>query len=396
MRLFHQAGHNTIWNLDSFNKDKAGDGLIFSPVNLGYEKLMNPRLDGIRAHSLFDPQFYGIPHNHKNFNSYSFHPSNFLTNNSSNTMMEAWDEIISGCVEFQVMANFNSLIVPARYYEQIPSEYYNDLRYSYIEKFVNFVHEMNSDKDIYITLIVKEIEITDNLKREQLLNWITSIPGIDGVYLIFENNSNNKQIKSSDFLFNALVFLHYLASNQLKVIIGYTNLEGLLYSVAFPEGICMGTYENLRSFHGSKRFIYAPGNEQQGPRARLYSGKLLQYIDHGYLGSFQRAYRELTEIFEDSEYKPIMFTPTFKWHFTKPELYKHFFKIYSDQISSLPESFNSRFERVSSLIHSAIEKFEEIRTQKGILLNTENDGSHLYFWITALNQFHQFINEAHD
>ena len=29
----HQVGHNATWNVDSFEKDGCGDGLILSPVH---------------------------------------------------------------------------------------------------------------------------------------------------------------------------------------------------------------------------------------------------------------------------------------------------------------------------------------------------------------------------
>ena len=64
MRVLHQAGHNTVWNIKSYEEDNAGDGIIFSPVHYtvhNIEKVQKPT----KQVSLFDPQFY-IPDSQKN------------------------------------------------------------------------------------------------------------------------------------------------------------------------------------------------------------------------------------------------------------------------------------------------------------------------------------------
>jgi hypothetical protein len=55
--LLHQVGHNSNWNVESFQTDGCGDGLILSPLHQAkatVEKLP----PATRAASMFDPQFY--------------------------------------------------------------------------------------------------------------------------------------------------------------------------------------------------------------------------------------------------------------------------------------------------------------------------------------------------
>ena len=57
MLVYHQTGHNLVWNCDSYTADNAGAGLIFSPVNIQTEKII--KIDNSIKHvSFFDPQFY--------------------------------------------------------------------------------------------------------------------------------------------------------------------------------------------------------------------------------------------------------------------------------------------------------------------------------------------------
>ena len=50
MRIYHQAGHNTNWNLESFIDDDSGDGIIFSPVH--YRKSQLESVDSILFETL--------------------------------------------------------------------------------------------------------------------------------------------------------------------------------------------------------------------------------------------------------------------------------------------------------------------------------------------------------
>jgi len=179
--------------------------------------------------------------------------------------------------------------------------------------------------------------------------------------------------------------------NELEVHVGYTNTEGILYSLAFPNSVSFGSYENLRRF-GISRFTTQKRAARQGPNARLYSAKLLQWIEYTYIYAIQRLYSKWEEIFADSKYKPLIFTPEFKWHFQKSELYKHFFIEFSKQVRKLPDDYNNRKKFLVELLKGAIQTFREIE-DAGIYLDSNSDGSHLYHWLTSISLFEQKLKE---
>ena len=39
IKIFHQGGHCSSWNVESWKKDDVGHGMIFSPVHEAKEKL---------------------------------------------------------------------------------------------------------------------------------------------------------------------------------------------------------------------------------------------------------------------------------------------------------------------------------------------------------------------
>ncbi len=73
LRLLHQVGHNSNWNIESFEIDYCGDGLILSPLHQAIGTVERLRVE-TRAASIFDPQFY-LPSSRKTkLLSYPFFP----------------------------------------------------------------------------------------------------------------------------------------------------------------------------------------------------------------------------------------------------------------------------------------------------------------------------------
>jgi len=232
--------------------------------------------------------------------------------------------------------------------------------------------------------------LTDEEKRNEVLNWITGHQDITGVYLIFENNFASKQIKDFEYLLNALRFIKILKDNQMEVHLGYNNTEALLYSVAMPDSVTIGSYENLRSF-GIKRFQDLENGPMRSPNARLYSSLLLQWLDYKYIQAMETLIPDYALYFDNSEYQPLMFTPEFKWHFAKSEPYKHYFYIFDRQVKSLPEIQEDRIVVLKSMIKNAINLFQRI--ENDVLLDDDSNGSHLPTWFNVINAFQKELNK---
>lgn len=390
MKLYHQTGHNYIWNIDSLTKDKAGSGLIFSPINIESEKILKFNTK-IKNKSFFDPQFYLINELKGKITTYDYFPANFKSDFNTNDLYKESIEIAKKCIDFQIKNDFEYIVIPARYFDELPSKYYDQFYDYIISPFINQYKASKTDKKILLTIILKQNKLVDADERDKLLNWITSIQEIHGIYLIFQTNNTTKQIKDSDFLYNALLFIYFLKLNKFEVHIGYNNVEGLFYSLANPDSISMGSYENLRNFN-IRRFVNSEKKVQNPPRARLYVAKLFQWLDYGYLKPITNLYIDHLSLFEDSKYRPLMFTPTFQWHFQKSEPYKHYFLMLSNQVSNLPNSITERIKFLEEQFKTALNLFSKIE-ESGVALDDNSNGTHLNFWLSALNMYKKFLKE---
>lgn len=100
VRFYHQVGHCSTWNLESFAADGCGDGLILSPVH--QNRLSVERLhEDIQRQSLFDPQYY-LPNSTKaKLATYDFFPEQISNGFSTANFPLVSRDSAERCVAFQ-------------------------------------------------------------------------------------------------------------------------------------------------------------------------------------------------------------------------------------------------------------------------------------------------------
>lgn len=386
MKVYHQLGFRENWNIESY-KSGVGDGLIYSPINLDADKLLGFNTD-LKEYGFLDPQLYLLNEAKGALSTYPYFPGNIKPDFSTPDLDNSHLEMAKLCVDYQQANDFQYLVIPTRYYSDNPTSYFSQSTEYFVNPFCDYVQENNINKKVLLSVIVKPLMLDDVDARNEVLNWITSHQKVDGVYIIFENDFKSKQIKDFDYLLNALRFITILKKNMLEVHIGYTNTEALLLSIAMPDSVTVGSYENLRSF-GIKRFENLEKSAMRSPNARLYSSYLLQWIDYQYIEAMKTLVESYDSYFDDSVYKPLMFVPEFKWHFAKPEPYKHYFYVFDKQIKSLPQNQLKRIEYLKEEFIKAIELYKIIT--ESVLLDSDSDGSHLPTWVNVLNAFKKEI-----
>lgn len=277
------------------------------------------------------------------------------------------------------------VIIPTRYVSGMSSNYIPQQQQLFVTPFVNAIDQIGKDRPVLLQLVLNDDMIKDQEYAADLLNWITGITVIDGVYLIADINPRPKQLRDIDFLYAYLRFINALVVNNLYVLLGYLNTEAALLTLASPNGVTVGSYENLRMFN-IRNFDSDVARTIRGPNARLYVSRLLQWIDTNYLGAIIRVLGN-TDLFDDNHYKAVMFTPSYQWHFSKPELYKHYFLVFSQQLQYIT-SFQGadRYHVFCDLTEEALLHYAHLR-ELGVILDQDSDGSHLPTWLTAANLF---------
>ncbi len=385
--IYHQLGHNHKWNLQSIKDDATGGGVIIGPRSLERKKV--EQLDpATRRRAIFDPQFF-LPSTAKGkLGTYDFFPDVTADGFRTTDYADDYAGMSAGaCVDFQIANEYRYIVIPTRYLSGMPSNFIESQERLFVAPFLEALRERDCRKPAILQLVLNENMLKEAEYRADLLNWLTGVDRIRGVYLITETSGTSKQIKDADFLYQLLSFIVALRKNDLAVVLGYLNTESIVLTLADPSVITMGAYENTRVFR--IRTFQQDTGKQQGPNPRLYVSRCLQWIDRNYHGAIIRRLPGGADLFDRNRYQALMFKPTYRWHFTKPELYKHHFLELSKQLRRLSRVEGvGRYELVKSMIGEARRTYREMDLA-GIVLDGDNDGSHLAPWLTAANDFAQ-------
>lgn len=75
---------------------------------------------------------------------------------------------------------------------------------------------------------------------------------VDGYYVIPHPSNNEYIVSDPSWVIGVLKLFTCLKLARKRVIVGYSNHQGLIYALANVDGIASGTYMNTRSFVPSK------------------------------------------------------------------------------------------------------------------------------------------------
>jgi len=110
----------------------------------------------------------------------------------------------------------------------MPSDFIKAQQELFVEPFLNAINNQISEQKALLQLILNKDMVNDNEYSSDLLNWITGLDRIDGAYIIPDFNPRTKQIKDPELLYSFLNFVYALSSNEMSVVLGYLNTDGVL------------------------------------------------------------------------------------------------------------------------------------------------------------------------
>ncbi len=387
VRVYHQVGHYSNWNLASFVSDNCGDGLILSPVHQNLDAV-NAIPAKVKARSLFDPQYY-LPNSPKaKLATYPFFPQQisggFYTKDFHLLALESARE----CIAFQTRQGFQAIVIPARFVDQMATKYFEQQEDYTVVPFLKAASDLGVESPLYLTLPVTAPMLEDEGFRTQLLNWATGFPEISGVYILVNDERKSKQIRSSELLFAYLEFLHHAAQSGLVAVAGHLNTESVLLSMIDGITLTFGSFENTRMFSLDK-FIESD-EERRAPKSRIYIPALLNWIQFDQATEIRNEAHDLwTRIYTPTAFADDVIARGIEPHFNQPELYKHHFISLYAQLKRLGSlDVRERYDAIREHIKKAMEYYDEI---SDIPLDLDPHGSngHLQPWLDALNRYYR-------
>jgi hypothetical protein len=378
LQLLHQVGHNSNWNVDSYQDLGYGDGLILSPLhqNMAAVEKLKP---STRMASLFDPQFY-LPGSRKpKLLTYPFFPESMDGGFQTSTFKAQALAVAKECVNFQLKQGFRKVVVPTRFIDQMLTDYVDRQRQFTVEAFM----EIAGKQPLCLSVAVTSAMIQDAGFRTKLLNWITSYPSVDEIYLMYQHPRDTKLVQDGGFLRDCLRFFAEIRATGLALTVGYTNVEGLLFTTVGDIAITVGSFENTRIF-SIDRFLISE-EERRGPKARIYLAGLMNWLQFEDAKTIRtkapdvwKAIYQATPHSEEALGFPV--EPTFN----QPQLYKHYFQNMHDEFRLLDKlTPHDRKLRLTERLNLAQSAYDQLAS-RGIQVEKHGRGGHVVAWIEAL------------
>lgn len=386
MKIYHQLGHNYKWALDSHFENNVGDGFIINAYSIEKDKV-GKKLSGAYKpeqylpKTMIDLQFYGSKSSNGGcLNSYEFHPINF--NKGQETEVSVVDSAYAA-IQYQQKLGLKNILIPNVFIEPDKSK-------RNIELIGLLNKKIKEHKDAgytyYLTVPLSGKTIREDEDVEKILQALTDMDiCFDGYYVVCEPNVETRKKISVDYKYysNLNKVLSTLKRSDYKVILGYANVDALVFAALTPlDGVTIGTYENLRNFN-IKRFTEdISGGKSDG---WYFSEKLLNFVKSKQLDPIRdRGAMHLIEN-EENIFSDIILKNGYPWNIHRPDVNKNYLLAMSRQFSEIG-SQSSRQERIQTLqrlIARAEENYKKLEAL-GIYLDEESVNYHLPLWKTIL------------
>jgi len=263
MELFLQMGYQMKTHSLELLSKWGGGTVILSPKNMTLNQ-MKSIVNNIQQRNgsvLIDPQFYMPRTSQEKLHLHSFWPQDYDTNTFFNGR-GIKEMIIILLDEYIYPLEASAFIIPTLYLENT-NEDWNNITERIISSLSNF--QISIPK--YLTVCVGEELLKNEENTHLLIEQLEEYP-VDGFYIIPTHPDNLYLVQDVFWLLNLLDLVSGLKLLGKKVIVGYSNHQLLLLSLAKVDAICAGSWLKTRMFPLGD--FNKSGDEQMGGRRSIW------------------------------------------------------------------------------------------------------------------------------
>jgi len=396
MTLYIQHGHGKAGKIDLALKDSLVNGIVFSPKNENPEKLadyINEVVDRYDIQNLFiDPQFQFTCIDEDaslgKLPKYDYFVADL--NRKDFLKPKNISQYVKNCIDFQVSCKAKKLISPTINIKSF-SDSWSQTSLQLADATESFVEDNNIELDLYHSFLISENAFINIDEVDDFLNILTANELAKGFYLTVDREDTEYSQKIVPELWgNVLYFIYQLSQiNSYSIIVGYSDLLGLLYHAVGVEAICCGWHGSLRKY-STKRFKPSKGGKP--PRPRYTSSVLLNSI---------LVFPELDELCRKNMQEKVASYSKYdtdlladrnsNWSLEKSTL--HHWDVLgalTDELSEISKT-SIRVEKLKEWIARAQNSYNEIESE-GIVFDLNSNKAHLQQWERCLEIFEGLVD----
>jgi hypothetical protein len=379
MAAFHQMGHDSKNLILEEDDLVAYRGAILSPVNEVPTKMaeLMAKLKATPSfETIFDPQLYFPKSEREKLRTWPYFPQDVDTADTAN---DAWwqgltDRLLAVGTELEV----NAICSPV----QVPSAYTNAY-YAASVQTARYMHErLEQGKGRTRGLQTAVVNLPDLVTtgRAQEIASIVSQTAFDRVYVIFAGGSEPRnELDNADQLKGAMRLISDLKAAELRVLVGYSSTDVVLWKSAGAHDCASGKFFNLRRF-GDARFDDPSGGGGQLPY--LVEENLLAFLRESDVARLAKL-AILGEVSEANPYFALIMDAIAKgepWVALGWRFYLYWF-------ADAMERIENGLLDVRKQLKEAEDRWKKLEDDDELLEERRNDGNWLRSWRRALNEY---------
>ena len=240
MELYLQMGHGMQALALELIKLWGKGSCIISPVNMRQEKLLgySKKIHALGGDVLFDPQMFYPKEGHIKLQQYDYWPQEGV----SVTSEDGNETINREILKINNIINSSQVILPGIEMKEDQVKYNLD----WISATSDYFRE-KTQKPIIATLCLYPETIRNVAFLEFLTEAIKTID-VQGYYIVPHPSNNEYIVSDPNWMIGIMKLITCLKLAKKSVIVGYSNHQGLIYSLAHVDAIASGTFMNTRSF----------------------------------------------------------------------------------------------------------------------------------------------------
>jgi hypothetical protein len=271
MSTYHQMGHdsqNLLGAVDGFS------GAILSPVN----EVEDDVIGMVKQHAsdsfefVFDPQLYFPRRGDKGkLSTWSYFPQDFETGDM--TSPGWWDGVISGVVDAAARVGAKAVCSPATLSGATATNEY----YEFMRNLADRTAEA-ATKNGLLALQTVAVKLPDLTSTERVMEIASIVSGAktSGVYLLFLSDVKpREELRDVDELKGAMKLIRTLEDADIRVLVGCSSSDVVLWKAAGATSCATGKFANLRRFTAGRFSEQEDGGRQM---AYWFEEPLLAFI----------------------------------------------------------------------------------------------------------------------
>lgn len=260
MQLYLQMGHGMQSLALELLKEWGQGDIILSPVNTDPSKIVSYSKSIIKEGGsvLLDPQIFYPKEGNLNLRKYEYWPTEGVSIVSDEEYINIDRELLALNNEIGT----DEIILPA---DQINEEtLIHGLMW--INSSAEYFRK-KTNKKLLATLCIYP-ETIRNVDSVELIIDRLNKADVDGYYIVPQPSNSEYMVTDQLWMIGMMKLISCLKLMNKKVIVGYSNHQGLLYALANADAIASGTFMNTRSFVPTK-FKY-PRDRDIKQRSKWY------------------------------------------------------------------------------------------------------------------------------